>query len=129
MSASVLGPLVTQTLTAATTTNADTSFTYCTDNWQDSCPAFLEVTLDNLDPLPSSFMTLSQYNGQCSLAISPTLATEAGTYNLRVRSYFASPSVLESIAALVVTVDPCQVITYLEPTAPPAQTHQVLSAA
>ena len=129
MSASVLGPLVTQTLTAATTNNADTSFAYCTDNFRDSCPAFLEVTFDNLDPLPSSFMTLSQYNGQWSLEILPTLITEAGTYNLRVRSYLASPSVLESIAALVVTVDPCQVITYLEPTSPPAQSHQVLSAA
>jgi len=35
VSASVLGPLVTHTLTAATTTNADTSSAYCTDNYED----------------------------------------------------------------------------------------------
>ena len=35
VSASVLGPLVTHTLTAATTTNADTSSAYCTNNYED----------------------------------------------------------------------------------------------
>jgi len=128
LSASRLGPLVTQTLPTATTTNADTSFAYCTDNYQDSCPAFLEVTLDNLDPLPD-FITLILYNGEWSLEISPTLSTALGTYTMRVRSYLASPSVLESIATLVATVTACEVITYLEPTSPPSQSHQVLSAA
>jgi len=128
LSASRLGPLITQTLPTATTTNADTSSAYCTDNFQDFCPAFLEVTLDNLDPLPD-FMTFILYNGQWSLEILPTFTTALGTYNLRVRSFLASPSVLESIATFVATVTACEVITYLEPTSPPTQSHQVLSAA
>jgi len=52
------GPSVTQILTEATTTYPSVSAPFCSVNYKDDCPTPFEVTLDNLDPMPS-FMTLS----------------------------------------------------------------------
>ena len=83
------GPSVTLTLTEASTTNPSASAPFCSVNYKDDCPTPFEVTLDNLDPLPS-FMTLSQYKvDMWKLVIAPTLLSQVGIYNLRVRNYIA----------------------------------------
>jgi len=72
-----------------------------------------------------SFMTLSQYKVDLwKLVIAPTLSSQVGTYNLRVRNYIAADPTQELFSTLVVNVI-CNISTYLEPTQPAPQVYAV----